>query len=100
MTAPSKATLRKYGMTAEDWRLMLESQNGLCPVCRNVHPKWVIDHQHVKGWKAMPPEERRKYVRGIIGIYCNRYFVAKNNADTANNVFEYLAASELRRRYS
>lgn len=96
---PSPGTLHKYGLTLEDFKRILEAQGGVCPICgltpkpskRDGKIRWVIDHQHVKGWKNMPPEKRRKYVRGVCCWYDNRYFLSKGiTAEKARNVIDYL----------
>jgi hypothetical protein len=56
-----------------------------------------IDHQHVRGFKAMPPEEKRTWVRGLLCFTCNRYRVAKNEGASARAVVAYLADFERRR---
>lgn len=51
----------------------------------------VIDHEHVFGWKRMPPEERRLYVRGLLCFFCNHYYLARGlTVDKAENVVRYL----------
>ena len=97
---PKKATLRRYGMTAREWRAMLKAQGGVCAVCRTV-PKsgrLCTDHEHVKGWKRMPPEERKKWVRGILCFFCNHYYMGRCiTVAKARNVLWYLRAFESRR---
>ena len=70
---PSKQTLKKYGLTEDEWRAILNTQGGGCGVCGNVPDSGTlhIDHDHVKGWKSLAPNERRQYVRGIICWYDN-----------------------------
>lgn len=65
---PTRATLRKYGLTVEDWQEILDRQGGACDVCQKVPASGTlhIDHQHVRGWKTMPAEVRRTYVRGLV----------------------------------
>ncbi len=87
---PRLATLGKYGLNLSDWRRLCESCKCVCVICGKPFEDrpLVIDHEHVKGFKArknrtrkgktfkvrvMPPEERRKYVRGVIHNYCNRF---------------------------
>lgn len=96
---PSPGTLNKYGLTLDDFKRIIEAQGGVCPICQKVpNPskrdgkiRWVIDHQHVKGWKNMPPEKRRLYVRGVCCWYDNRYFLSKGiTPEKARNMIEYL----------
>jgi hypothetical protein len=76
---PTLGTLRKYGITAVEWRAILKRQDGRCAICKRV-PKsgrLAIDHQHVKGWKKMKPEQRRLFVRGLCCFLCNGKVVSK-----------------------
>lgn len=68
---PSKVTLRKYGLTLEEWVHMWDTQGGVCPICLRPMTRPVVDHIHVKGWKKMPPDERKKYVRALLCWICN-----------------------------
>jgi hypothetical protein len=79
LLTPRPATLAKYGLGLYDWSDLALDQGGKCKVCHKL-PKsgrLVIDHEHVKGWKKMPPDQRRKYVRGLLCWTCNRYFLAR-----------------------
>jgi len=95
---PTKKTLDKYGLTADDFVYMLEYQDYKCPICKKTpNPskdgkiRFVVDHFHAKGWKKMPPEERKKYVRGLLCWYDNRYFLSKGiTPEKAQALFEYL----------
>lgn len=75
MRFPTAPTLKKYGMTEDDFAALWERQNGLCAVCGKdlMSGAINIDHAHVRGWKKMEPEERRKYVRGITCWFDNRH---------------------------
>lgn len=35
----------------------------------------MIDHEHVERWRFLPPEERRKFVRGLVCVRCNMRFL-------------------------
>lgn len=65
---PSSVTLKKYGLSLAEWQSILDKQGGVCPVCLKAPTtnRWCIDHFHVKGWKNLPAEERKKFVRGIL----------------------------------
>lgn len=68
---PSNATLRKYGLSAAEWQSIYDGQNGLCPICEKPLTRACVDHKHVRGWKTMPPDERKKFVRGLLCFICN-----------------------------
>lgn len=112
---PSRGTLTKYGMTEADWLLLCEACDHTCVVCGKEFGDrpLVIDHEHVKGFKAhkkrkakkghqikvrvMPPSERRKYVRGVIHNYCNRFVRRWLTLNRAKAIVAYLEAFERRR---
>jgi hypothetical protein len=108
--APTPTTLGKYGfghgpaalneVPAMDWLLLLDSQNSVCPICKKVPTpnkstgkvRFVIDHEHVRGWKAMPPEQRRLYVRGLTCWYCNHAYLGRGiTVAKAKGVVDYLS---------
>lgn len=78
---PSKATLRKYGLTEEDYVEIWDRQGGVCAVCKKFptpNPKTGksllnVDHEHVPRWKSKPPELRKIYVRALLCWACNRF---------------------------
>lgn len=95
----SKATLRRYGLTADAYYALLDIQGGVCPICKVVPSRPVVDHEHVKGWSRMKPEKRRQYVRGICCWRCNRFFLGKGiSVERACNLADYLLAYQNRRR--
>jgi hypothetical protein len=97
---PSQATLKKYGLTAEDWLVMLEGQSWICPIMGTAPStgRFVIDHEHVAGFDKMPPEEKRKYVRGIVSWYANHAYLGRGiSIQRAANVVQFLTNYEMRR---
>jgi hypothetical protein len=91
--SPTQKTLQKYGLTEQDWKIRWLLQGEKCPVCKRSGDNilFVIDHEHVKGWKKMPPEKRRKFIRGIICTYCNQRRVGRGiTTETAYNSYLYL----------
>ena len=76
---PTKPTLKKYGITEEDWRAILDRQGGGCGVCGLVPESGTlhIEHEHVRGWKKMPPENRKRFVRGLCCFTCNTRWVGR-----------------------
>ena len=93
---PKQATLDKYGLSLEGWKEIWKRQGKKCPICGK-EPKtgtgceFNVDHEHIKSWKKMPPEERRLYVRGIVCYMCNRYYMAKGMTNKkAMGIVNYL----------
>ena len=73
VAVPTKATLKKYGLTVETWQAILDRQGGGCGACGLVprSGRLNVDHQHVRGYKAMLPWQRANYVRGLLDYGCN-----------------------------
>jgi hypothetical protein len=90
---PSKATLKKYGLTPESWAALADRQGRVCFVCRKL-PKTGrlhIDHLHVKNWKKLPDEQRAATCRGLLCHWCNRSYVGRCiTAEKSRRVTEYL----------
>lgn len=99
MKLPTKNTLRKYGMSEEDWLRLYDDQLGICPICnRRMEKTIVIDHFHAQGWKKMKPEKRKLYVRGLTDWWCNKTFLGRGiTIERAENVVKYLKAFEKRK---
>ena len=103
---PSDATLRKYGMTAGDYEQRLYAQFFKCPICERSPIRaadglmhLVVDHFHARGFKKMPAEQKKRYVRGLVCITCNRYLVNRNvTIEKAEKTIEYL--SDFQRRFN
>lgn len=68
-----KYLIAKYGITIEEYYTLLLKQDNLCAMCKDPDPthRLCVDHIHVKGFKKMKPEEKKKYVRGILCFMCN-----------------------------
>jgi hypothetical protein len=96
---PTARTLARYGLSQEDWLGMLERQGWCCPICRKHRGvQFTTDHEHVRGWAKMPPEQRRLYVRGILCRHCNWKIVhSRLTAVQAQRITDYLVAYEERR---
>lgn len=97
MNHPRPATLKKYGITIEDWIEMYNLNGGLCPICERPLTQPVVDHLHIRNWKKMKPEKRKRYVRGVPCNYCNRRRLARGmNLKIARNIVAYLERFEKR----
>jgi len=94
MKPPSAKTLAKYGLTANEWLAILAYQGGVCAVCKKApNGRLCVDHEHVRGFKKLPPEKRRVFVRGLLCWFCNQHYVGRAiTADKSRNVTEYLEA--------
>lgn len=93
LLTPSINTLKKYGLNIAEWQIMADQQNHACAVCVQEPTKGrlCIDHEHVKGWKKMPPEKRKLYVRGLLCWRCNTTFVGRGiTVERSRGVTSYL----------
>jgi len=90
---PSKPTLRKYGITVDEWRALLDLQGGVCGVCGKLPASGTlhIDHFHARGWARMAPAQRKLHVRGLACHVCNRFHLARNmSVAKAKGLLAYL----------
>jgi hypothetical protein len=96
MIVPSVQTLKRYGLSLDEWKALFKKQKGLCLICAEPR-RLVIDHYHVKGWKNMPPEKRKLYVRGLLCTWCNYRVVRKGvTILKLENAVKYLKAFDKR----
>jgi len=76
---------RMYGMTLEEYNIMLENQNGVCKICKLSETCYrnnflAVDHCHVTN-----------KIRGLLCSNCNRGIgLLKENIETLNNMIEYI----------
>jgi hypothetical protein len=89
---PSKKTLAKYGLAEWEWVVIRRNQGGACAVCKKIpNGRLCIDHDHVRGWKKLPPEKRKLHVRGLLCWWCNSNYVGRSiTAEKSRAVTEYL----------
>jgi len=79
-----KTTVKKYGITVEEYAKMFSQQNGLCALCgKEDHRRLSIDHCHKTG-----------IIRGLLCKRCNialGYF--DDDPMTVERAFRYLTRS-------
>lgn len=98
MKIPTKNTLKKYGLSEQEYREIWERQGGICPICGRSDALMVIDHEHIHNWRKLPAETRRLYVRGIICSYDNQRIVGRGaTAQKLINGAHYLLQYQERR---
>lgn len=85
---------RRYGITYEEYEVVLASQGGACWICgkppkkRRLH----IDHEHMKKDKKRKPEEVRAKIRGLLCWQCNTAIAKfKDNAHHMKKASEYVS---------
>ena len=70
---------KRYGLTDEQYRILLSRQDGKCAICLKVE-KLEVDHCHTTN-----------KIRGLLCGCCNRAIgLLKNNPTTATNAAAYL----------
>ena len=94
---PSPRTLAGYGMTPAEWLAVVDRQGNRCPICLRHDVELVTDHVHIRGFRKLPADQRRRYVRGCPCRHCNlRLIPQRGTADEIQRVAEYLRAHEQR----
>lgn len=78
-------TLKRYGITAEDYDHMFAEQNGLCAICGRPDSRALsVDHDHETG-----------KVRGLLCSKCNFLLgYADDDPEILTRAIEYLAEVE------
>jgi Recombination endonuclease VII len=91
---------KTYGITLIDFNVM--AADG-CNICGTKEGRLCVDHIHVAGFKKMPPEEKFKYVRGILCFLCNTGIKGfdktkdgKKNRNRLNGTFKYFQTYSLK----
>lgn len=99
---PTPATLARYGLNLAEWFAFIPELDGVrvCRICEQPPRtgRFVVDHQHVAGWKGMPPEARKLFVRGVICTTCNHFILTRYGTPRKHtNAAQYLKDYERRR---
>lgn len=97
---PSPATLKRYGLTSDEWLAILAAQGGVCAICKRVPTSGRLhtEHEHVPRWKDMPADQRKLYVRGLCCFMCNTQYLGRGlTTEKARAVVEYLERYGARR---
>lgn len=93
-TKPSTKTLDKYGLNVLTWLCILHGQGYVCAVCGKLPSsgRLFIDHDHVKNYKKLPPDQKRKHVRGLLCFICNKFFAMRGMTENkARRLVKYLS---------
>jgi hypothetical protein len=97
---PKKQSLKKYGITQEEWLELAEEQGNVCPICGKLpeNKRLCTDHQHVAKYKKMPACNRKTYIRGLCCLRCNlMYLPVGITVEKAKNIVKYLEKYEAKR---
>src|SRR3972149_8874044 len=98
---PTNVTLKKYGLSLDEWQALYDKYNGACHVCyqKPSTGRLNVEHEHVKGWRKMKPEERKKYIRGLACYICNHRLLTRGvTIEKLLNAAKYLRDYEERKQ--
>jgi hypothetical protein len=103
MKLPSPVTLKKYGLSEEDYIDLYNKHDGACHVClvkpKNSTRALAIEHEHVLGFKKMLPEEKKNHVRGLADWICNYRILTRGvTLKRLRNAVRYLEEYEERKK--
>jgi hypothetical protein len=72
---------RSFGLSPDDYRALIASNDGLCPICKRGVKMWVLDHNHETG-----------EVTGACCSVCNQSLIAysRHEVETARRLVAYL----------
>jgi hypothetical protein len=75
---------RKFGLTVEQYRAMVDATGGRCPICRNKPTAWHVDHDHSTG-----------LVMGVVCAPCNVGALANtyHDPDFVKSLYNFLTNS-------
>jgi hypothetical protein len=78
----------RYGLSLRGYEYLMKKQKGVCAICKkpsksNLH----VDHEHVKGYKDLPPNKKRQLVRGLLCHWCNRYLLGNRKQEDLELIF-------------
>ncbi len=85
--------IRKYGITAVEYDMLLKAQNEVCYICHGNPAKrrLAVDHEHVKGENTKDPRLKRPKVRGLLCWSCNNALGRfKDNPEHLRRAADYL----------
>lgn len=79
---------RIFGLSPDEYRALLASNEGLCPICKREPKRWCIDHNHETG-----------EVTGLVCSICNQSLIAysRHEVETARRLLDYLENPPLSR---
>lgn len=75
---------RKFGLTVQQYRSLIDASGGVCPICRFEPDNWQVDHDHVTG-----------RVSGVVCRRCNVQVLAasRHNVELAERLVAYLKST-------
>ena len=97
--------IKTYGITLADWNAMFIEQGGVCFICKTMPKSKIlcVDHIHQKGFKTMEPQDKQKYVRGLLCYMCNtglksfeKTVDGKRNRQSLEGTYKYFIKYKLK----
>lgn len=79
---------RTFGLEPDEYRVLIASNEGHCPICRRKPKKWVLDHNHSTG-----------EVTGATCSVCNQTLLAysRHDPEVVRRLLDYLECPPLTR---
>jgi len=76
--------VREYGISSEEFDVRLNSQDGVCAICRETRPRLAVDHCHKTG-----------KIRGLLCFNCNAALgLLKDDPKRLRSAIAYLRKSK------
>ena len=83
----------KFGLTLNDYELMLKSQNGVCKICRR--PEISKHHNGNIKQLSVDHDHKTNKVRGLLCANCNHMLGnARDNPETLKQAIKYLEKNQ------
>jgi len=79
---------RHYGLAIEVYDQMLETQKGVCDICKQPE---TITNEYTERWLSVDHDHETGKIRGLLCSKCNSVIgYAKDNIQTLKNAITYL----------
>lgn len=96
----NKRLLDTYGITLEEWHILLKKQNYTCAICPSTS-RLYMDHRHVPNYRKLPPEKKKLECRSALCFRCNKFTIGsleihKNAREILDNVVKYFSVYKMK----
>ncbi len=86
----------RYGLTLDGFLDLVEAQNGQCAICSTTSPGrghqfFSVDHEHVEGFRSLPPAQKLLHIRGLLCHRCNVGLgMVRDSVEVVRSLIRYL----------
>lgn len=96
-----KRLFQTYGLSLVEYEILYSGCKGCCEICGRSYKVLNVDHRHVKGYKKFSPEEKRREIRGLLCMRCNKFTLGsleihKNAREILENLNRYASRYKLK----